>query len=458
MTTFSADGNYISGSVSINDPTTNVLIVREELANTRARAEEVLVKLIGDENDGGLLGDMMDGLAAAPTITINTPSVDTSLTLETSGQSVPVFDTSVLRDFPTDSYTAPTMVTLPSVDTDFDDVVEPDDLALTFAWAEASLPTELYEALKARIMDDLANGATGLNATQEAALYQRARTRQAADRLEEWNRINNAAAEMQFAYPSGVLLSGLAGFSIGANRMDADIENNIVVSQGELMQKNSQSVIAQAVALETLLRQTRNEESGRLMDRVKHATTLAVQDFAERVRKFIGVWEGRKVKVEAQAESLKGAIATNTGLIEIFSKQNQALETQVNATAAYNKGHTDVFLGRVQGFGEAERAVSGRNDAAVKLLAEKIKAANMALQAETSSAEQLVAAYTAEQSIRERITAGVAGFTSQAAASLLGAVSTSMGASYSAGESANKSYHVSVGVSESHDVPHDPAS
>ena len=109
-------------------------------------------------------------------------------------------------------------------------------------------------------------------------------------------------------------------------------------------------------------------------------------------------------------------------------------------------------------FGEAERAVSGRNDSGVKLLAEKIKAANLVLQAETSKAEQMVAAYTAEQSIRERITAGVAGFTSQAAASLLGAVNTSMGASYSASEGANKSYHVSVGVSESHDVPHDPAS
>lgn len=70
MTTYSANGDYISGSVSINDPTTNVLIVREELANTRAKAEEVLVKLIGDESDGGLLGDMMDGLAAAPTITM----------------------------------------------------------------------------------------------------------------------------------------------------------------------------------------------------------------------------------------------------------------------------------------------------------------------------------------------------------------------------------------------------
>lgn len=90
-------------------------------------------------------------------------------------------------------------------------------------------------------------GGTGLSPAVEAAIYERARTRQQVDRLAEYDRINNAAADMQFAYPSGVLISALAGFSIGANRMDADIENTIIVSQGELAQKNVQNAMTQAM-------------------------------------------------------------------------------------------------------------------------------------------------------------------------------------------------------------------
>ena len=220
MTTFSANGDYISGSVAINDPITNVLIVREELENTRTRANEVLTKLVGEEGDGGLLGDMINALAAAPLISITPQSVDTTVTLESSGQVVPTFDESTLREFPNRSYDVPTMATLPSIDTDFSDVDEPSDLSLTMTWAEAVLPTELFTALKAKLLDNLVDGATGIDPAAEEAIYNRARTRQAADRLAEYNRINDAAADLQFAFPSGVLLAGLAGFSTGANRID----------------------------------------------------------------------------------------------------------------------------------------------------------------------------------------------------------------------------------------------
>ena len=184
---------------------------------------------------------------------------------------------------------------------------------------------------------------------------------------------------------------------------------------------------------------------------------LHIQDFAERVKKFIGVWEGRKVKVQAQVESLRGVLESNKGLIDIFSKQYDALATEVQAVTSFNKGLTDVFTGRAQGFSAAEQAVSSRNDSKVKLLAEQIKNADLDLRGQIAEAETLVQAYASEQSVRERITTAVANISSQVAASLLSAVHTSIGASYNASESADKSYRVSVGVAENHDVSHNPA-
>ena len=456
MTTYTANGNYIEGSVLINDPFTSVATIHDSLAATRAKAEEVLILLIGDEGNGGLLGDMMAGLESAPSVTITPAVIDTSVTIESSGLSVPTFNDASLQEFPNETYLAPTMAVLPTIDMDFEAVTEPEDLALTLVWAESVLPSELFEALKAKLMTDMSGG-TGLSPVVEEAIYERARTRQQVDRLAEYDRINNAAGDMQFAYPSGVLISGLAGFSTGANRMDADIENTIIVAQGELAQKNVQSAIAQAMTLEGLLRATRSEESQRELDKVKSFAELAIQDFSARVQKFIGIWEGRKVKVQAQSEALKGVLESNKGLIDIFSKQYDALKTRVDAVSAYNKGLVDVFIGRSQGFGEAERAVSSRNDSNIKLLAEKIKNADLSLRGQIAEAEALVQSYTAEQSIRERISSGVSNIAAQVSASLLAAVHTSLGANYSASESADKSYRVSVGLSESHEVPHDPA-
>ena len=457
MTTFTANGNYIEGSVSINDPYTSVATIHDSLAETRAKAEEVLVLLLGNDGSGGLLGDMMAGLAAAPIVSITPTTIDTSITIESSGLPVPTFNESSLREFTTEVIPVPISGTLPVIDSDFSEVVEPEDLALTLSWAESTLPAELFEALKAKIIADMAGG-TGLSPAVEAAIYERARTRQQVDRLAEYDRINNAAADMQFAYPSGVLISALAGFSIGANRMDADIENQIIVSQGELAQKNVQNAMTQAMSLEGLLRATRSEESQRALDKVKSFAELAIQDFSARVQKFIGVWEGRKVRVQAQSEALRGALDVFKGNIELFTAQSNAQNTQVDAVTAYNKGLVDVFTGKSQGFGEAERAVSSRNDSKVKLLAEQIKNADLDLRGQIAEAEALVQSYTAEQSIRERIVGGVSNIAAQVSASLLSAVHTSLGANYSATESADKSYRVSVGVSESHEVPHNPVS
>lgn len=456
MSTFTANGDYIQGSVTINDPNTSVAIVRAELESTREKAESVLDMLVGESGDGGLLGDLIAGISAAPVIDITVPSVDTALALESSGQSIPEFDRDVLLDYPTKEFLKPTLGALPTIDTDFSDVVEPEDIAISMAWAEASLPTEVFLALRSKVLADMSGG-TGLSPAVEEAIYDRARNRQQVDRLAEWNRINNTAAEMQFAFPSGVLAAALAGFGVGATRQDADIENQILVAQGELAQKNVHQAIAQAVALEQLIRQSRDGESNRSLEASKTLAQLAIQEFGERVKRYLAIWEGRKAKVQAQVETLRGAIEANKGLIQMFEAEVNAYKSEIDATTSYNKGLVDVFTGEVQGFGEVERAVSTRNASVVQLLAEKIKNADLAVRGQIAEIEATVQAYTAEQSIKERIATAVANISSQVAASLLSAVHTSLGASYNASESASKGYHVSVGVSESHDVPHDPA-
>ena len=454
----SMSGVILSADMDVGQPSGPWDLVRSRFDNTLAKAEEVYTLLIGEDGQSGFLGEMNAALASAPTVSITAPVVNDTVMLETSGQLLPTFDASALQSFPTDTYTEPTMATLPSVDTNFSDIAEPSDIAVSLPWSEASLPSTVYDAIWTRMLTDLQSGSTGLDPAVEAAIYQRAKLRQQADRQAEWDRVNNTAAQLQFQLPSGVLASGLTDFAISAARQDADIENQIIVTQADLAQKNSQFMMQQAVALEQLIRQTRSDESGRALESAKTLAQLIAEDFKNRVQKYVSIWEGRKVKVQAQVESLKGVIDSNRGMIDIFTAQYDALKTRVDAVAAFNKGLTDVYLGQVQGFGEAERAVSSRNDSSVKLLSEQIKNADMALRAQISQAEQLMSGYSTEQGTRQRFSSDIAQIAAQVVASMMSAVSAGATLGYSGSESSSRGVSFHAGISETHSYEHDPIS
>ena len=450
MTTLSFNGDAISASVDIDSPYAPVTLVTDRFNQTLTKAQEVLDLLIGAEGDGGLVGEMDDALAGAPAVDIIIPTVDTSLVLENSGQSVPVFDSGALVSIPNEAYDAPVMAALPTIDTDFPDIVEPDDITLSMTWAEATLPTEVFLALRTQILADLVDGSTGITAEVENAIYTRARNRQQADRLAAYNRVNNTALQMQHELPAGVLISALADFEIAANRQDAEIESAIIEGQAKLAQENRKAAMQQAGALEQLIRQTRTDESGRALDAAKTFAQLTIQDFSERVRKFTSIWEGRRVKVQAQADALRGVIESNKGLVDVFKAQYEALKSRIDGATAFNKGLTDVYGAEVQGFSEAERAIAARNDSSIKLLEQRIENADLSVRAQTAEAQSLISGYTSEQSIRERISSDRAQVASHVAAALLSAVSASASLGYSGNESSNKTFGIQVQGSENH--------
>ena len=182
-----------------------------------------------------------------------------------------------------------------------------------------------------------------------------------------------------------------------------------------------------------------------------------IEDYKNRITKFVSIWESRKVKVQAQAETLRGVIDSNKGLIDIFAKEHDALKSEIDAVTAYNKGLTDTYIGEVQGFGEVERAVSARNDSAIKLIAERIKNAELSLRASIASAESTLAGYTSESSMKEKFSNNIAQITAHVISAMMSAVHVGATAGYSGSESASKSLSISAGAHESHNAEHDPA-
>ena len=458
MTTRTLTGDYIDAiSIDVDDPYNPVTTVEGRFTDTLAKAETVYEMLIGDGSaTTGLLGAMQAALASAPTVSISAPTVDTALVFGSSGLSVPSFNDASLQTFPTTAPTGPTIGTAPTITTSFTGITAPTDPTLALSWAEAVLPTEVYSALVSALTSNLGTSSTGINSTVEAAIYSRARTQQAADRLAEYNRISDTATEMQFAMPSGVLASALADYSIGANRQDADIENNIIVIQAERAQANLQFTLQAAASLEGLIRQTRTDESGRALEYAKSLAAETREYFSAKVQKYLAQWEEKKLVVSAEAENLKGFADIARVAMENFKAEYDALKVKSDSVASANKSLVDVFLGRVQGYAEAEKAVASSNDVLVRHLAEKIKNAENGLRAAIAQAEQTIAGYTSEQSISERMSSDIAQIAAQVCASMLSAVHAGASISYSGTEHSSQSISLNASVSEGHSAEHDP--
>lgn len=454
----SINGTSIDNSYEFDQPVAPFNEVKARFDETLEKADDMMTLLVGADGAGGYLGDLNAVITSAPVTSVVAPVVDTSYVLATSGQEVPVFDRSDLAEFPElATYPDPTILPLPDVETEFTDIDEPADISPALSFTEIDADTDVYDPLLVRMLEYLQAGSTGIDTVAEQAIYDRAQTRQQATRLAEWNKINDLNTAMQFALPSGVLTSALTDFGIGATRQDADINNQIIITQTELEQKNNQFIVQQAILLEQLIRQTAGEQSARAIDAAKASVTALIQDFSERVKRYMSIWEGRKTKVQAQVEALKGVIEANKGAVDVFKAQYDAMKVRAEAITAQNKGLTDTYLGEVQGFGEAEKAVSSRNESAVKLIEAKVAAADLELRAAIANANSLLTGYQYEGSLRERVTSDMAQIAAQSVASMMSAVNASASWGYNASESSSTSFSMGTSLNESHLYEHDPS-
>lgn len=434
-------------------------LINTRFQDTLNRADEMLDLLVGSGGDGGYLGAMNSAIEAAPSVSVPVPSVSTDISLSTSAGGPPTFDAGDLASFPTDTYSAPTLSPVPTIDASgLVGATEPTAINAVLSWVETAYSSDVYASILTRLLDDLQSGATGLDPVVEQAIYDRARTRQQADRLAEFNRINNLAAELHFQLPSGVLASGLTDYAIGATRQDADIENQIIVTQADLAQKNAQFSMQQAVALEQTLRQVWSDSNNRGLEYKKSAVDLLLRDYAERWRGFVAKIEGQKAYIEAQVENLRGVIESNKSAVEVFREQYQALATRIGAVAAHNKAVTDVYAAQVDGYAAEQRGLSDENKSKIDALVAKISYAELSVRAASEEAQQKISGYASEQSLREKLANDMATIAAQSVASWASAVNASASFGYSGSESLSESWSHGDSLSESHSYEHDPTS
>lgn len=459
MATVTNSGSDVTIRTSsiLADPDAPYALVNERFEEASLKADQMLQLLVGEDGTGGYLGAMESAISSSPATLVVAPFVDTAASVKSATSVVPVFDRTKLGEYPNESYTVPVLSALPGIDTTgLDGSQKPEAISADFTWSEEYVPVEVYDALLAKILENLREGSTGVDPEVEAAIYARARARQQEENENLYESLHNEWMGKQFQLPSGSLANALEDFYARLAQQVENINNDILIAQGNLAQQNGQAVLQTSVAIEQLLRQAAGDRSTRSLEYKKARADILVRTYSEEIKAYIADLEGEKVYIEAQVEELKGVIESNRAKVDVYREQYAALAVQVGAVASKNQSLVDVFRGEMQGYEAEERGVASANASTIEMIKAKIAAAENEVRAAISNAEQAVSGYASEMSLRERIATAKANIAMQSVASWAGAVNASASLGYSGNESRSTSSSESVHLGVSHSFEHDP--
>lgn len=227
-----------------------------------------------------------------------------------------------------------------------------------------------------RLLQDRLNGGTGLPPEIEQAIWDRARTREAASNATLVSDVIRNAEQRGFMLPTGALNAAL----LEANRQlvakTAELSRDVAMKQADLEQANLKHAIENGIALEARLIDYANNIEQRAFESARFAAQNAVEIYNALVGKFRAVLErfstvanvyntlisAERSKVEAyraQVDAERAKADVNTALlgelraqIDIRNSQIAVYQAQLEAT----KTLVEVDKTKIESFGEVVRA------------------------------------------------------------------------------------------------------
>lgn len=391
-----------------------------------------------------------------------------SLTLTGATRPVPTADNLDL-DFPTFDKLPPSMLAMPTIDTSgWTHLTIPEELTAEISCLEQSYDTTLFASLLARLLNDLQSGATGLDATVEQGIYDRAKARFDLEEDATDMAIYDGFSGLGWVLPP-LALAGRLQTQDNARAMRLlDLNEKIAEDQATLAQKNSQFIIGVSREMEAVLRDFSSKTNDRRLDYSKAVALNAITKYSEQIKAYLGVEEANKTNLEAQVAHLNGVVEYNKGLITAFSEEAKAFTAVNEGKAARNKAITDIYESEIKGFDAEIRQDVANAQIMVENQKAMLERADQRLRGEIANVQNALQAYGTTSQIRERIAEATANMAMQAFASSIGSVNMSAGLdgnysvsqseSTSHSESRSQSYSVDNNMNESHTYEHDPAS
>lgn len=435
-------------------PSSPYVLVNEKFDTTMQMATDMMVRLVGADGASGYLGALNTLITEFSMPTVDPITVAVSPTTVTvTARPLPTLLASLDTDFGTFSEVAPTMSALPSIDASGADpgAAPAAPVGSTIVWSEVALSQDMYATLLARLLADLTAGSTGVGATIEQEIYDRAIARQFTANDTMYQEAEDYFAARGFTMPPGALSARISQAAAEIARNSAEINGKILIEQADLAQRNTQFIIQQSMELEKVLRLTRDGESQRQLDYAKAVVDAILRTYAEQVRGYVATAEAKKAFIEAQVANLQGVISYNKGLVDIYRSKAEVFKVSVDAQASVNDGIIKAFGAEVAGYEAETKAISANQMAEIEDNKIRIAEAELNVRLQVAEIETSIQAYVAESGLREKVSNDMAQLAANAVASALQGVSVNASLGYSGSESRSESWAKSETIQESHE-------
>jgi len=254
-----------------------------------------------------------------------------------------------------------------------------------FSWNEAMYDSDLLTALEEKLSADLASGSSGLDPTTEQAIYDRAIARQATKTEEMYDETLNYFSARGHSQPPGALNAALIMIRSIILQVEEDLNNDILVKQSDLAQKNTHFIISSGIAYEEKLMTYSNSLQQRAYDAAKYVVEysvilydIKVKAFAvqmEAYKAYAQVFESRIRAEIAKAEFYKAQIAglkLNVDMqlvaVQLYVAQVDGIKTLIDLYTAQMRGaqiQAEVDKLRIDGYGAEVNAFAVKSQALV---------------------------------------------------------------------------------------------
>lgn len=213
------------------------------------------------------------------------------------------------------------------------DLTPPDTL---FAFHEAEYSSEVKSQLISKLITQVRDGGTGLNADTEQAIWDRATARQRTENEKAYTEAMEFFSSRGFDLPEGVLNAQILEARARIDQQNADLNNDIMVKSADLAQKNTWQAIENAINYEKGLMDHANKVQQRAFEVARAVVEMASAVYAVKVEAFKVRLEGYKVQADVFASKIQAEIAK----AEFFKAQVEGLrvsaQTQELLISAYN--------------------------------------------------------------------------------------------------------------------------
>ncbi len=236
---------------------------------------------------------------------------------------------------PAVSIMAPGDIALPA-----DDLLAPTN---QFTYFEAAYASVLLDPLKAKLLEDLTNGGYGIDVADEAALFQRARDREAEATMTRISAAGRTMAARGFPLPPGELAVTIDRAYQEFQNKASDVSRDIFTNSAARFVENRKFTIEQVKELEQILIGFHNSVQERALNVAKATAEVALAVYNALVLRYRTRLEAAKIASDVQRDKLQAEAERARAVVDIFRGQLSAYEANLRRAVDTARMQVDLY-------------------------------------------------------------------------------------------------------------------